>query len=158
MIFVSLGTNDKSFKRLLDKIEKEISLGNIKDKVVVQSGYTKYESKNMDIIDLMPMDVFNKNISDCDILITHGGVGTILDGLKLGKKIIAFPRLSKYQEHVNDHQVEIINEFYDCGYILTGEMDDLVNLIDKCKDFNPKSYKSNNYRFNKLIRDYIDGL
>lgn len=158
MIFVSLGTNDKSFKRLLDKIEKEISLGNIKDSVVVQSGYTKYESKNMDIIDLMPMDVFNKNISDCDILITHGGVGTILDGLKLGKKIIAFPRLSKYQEHVNDHQVEIINEFYDCGYILTGEMDDLVNLINKCKDFNPKSYKSNNYRFNKLIRDYIDGL
>ena len=158
MIFVSLGTNDKSFKRLLDKIEKEISLGNIKDNVVVQSGYTKYESKNMDIIDLMPMDVFNKNISDCDILITHGGVGTILDGLKLGKKIIAFPRLSKYQEHVNDHQVEIINEFYDCGYILTGEMDDLVNLINKCKDFNPKSYKSNNYRFNKLIRDYIDGL
>lgn len=158
MIFVSLGTNDKSFKRLLDEIEKEISLGNIKDNVVVQSGYTKYESKNMDIIDLMPMDVFNKNISDCDILITHGGVGTILDGLKLGKKIIAFPRLSKYQEHVNDHQVEIINEFYDCGYILTGEMDDLVNLINKCKDFNPKSYKSNNYRFNKLIRDYIDGL
>lgn len=158
MIFVSLGTNDKSFKRLLDKIDSEISLGNIKDKVIVQSGYTKYESNNMDVIDLMPMDEFNRNISDCDILITHGGVGTILDGLKLGKKIIAFPRLSKYQEHVNDHQVEIINEFYDCGYILTGDMDDMVDLINKCKDFNPKSYKSNNYKFNKLIRDYIDNL
>ena len=158
MIFVSLGTNDKSFKRLLDKIDSEISLGNIKDRVIVQSGYTKYESNNMDVIDLMPMDEFNRNISDCDILITHGGVGTILDGLKLGKKIIAFPRLSKYQEHVNDHQVEIINEFYDCGYILTGDMDDMVDLINKCKDFNPKSYKSNNYKFNKLIRDYIDNL
>ena len=158
MIFVSLGTNDKSFKRLLDKIDKEISLGNIKDKVVVQSGYTKYESKNMDIVDLMSMDVFNKNISECDILITHGGVGTILDGLKLGKKIIAFPRLSKYQEHVNDHQVEIINEFSDCGYILTGKMDNLVDLINKCKGFNPKEYKSNNYKFNKMIRDYIDSL
>ena len=158
LIFVSLGTNDKSFKRLLDKIDSEISLGNIKDRVIVQSGYTKYESNNMDVIDLMPMDEFNRNISDCDILITHGGVGTILDGLKLGKKIIAFPRLSKYQEHVNDHQVEIINEFYDCGYILTGDMDDMVDLINKCKDFNPKSYKSNNYKFNKLIRDYIDNL
>lgn len=158
MIFVSLGTNDKSFKRLLDKIEKEISLGNIKDKVIVQSGYTKYESDNMDIVDLMSMDDFNKNISECDILITHGGVGTILDGLKLGKKIIAFPRLSKYQEHVNDHQVEIINEFYECGYILTGKIDDLVDLINKCNEFNPKEYKSNNYRFNKMIRDYIDSL
>jgi len=158
LIFVSLGTNDKSFKRLLEKIDNEISLGNIKDKVIVQSGYTKYESDNMEIVDLMPMDIFKKNISNCDILITHGGVGTILDGLKLGKKIIAFPRLSKYQEHVNDHQVEIINEFSDCGYILTGEMDNLVDLIGKCKNFNPKGYKSNNYRFNKLIRDYIDSL
>ena len=158
MIFVSLGTNDKSFTRLLDKIEDEIKLGNIKDKVIVQSGYTKYESKNMEIIDLMPMEEFNKNINDCDILITHGGVGTILDGLKLGKKIIAFPRLSKYQEHVNDHQVEIISEFNACGYILTGELDELASLIKQCKDFKPKSYKSNNYKFNKMIRNFIDNI
>lgn len=158
MIFVSLGTNDKSFDRLLKKIDEEISLGNIRDKVVVQSGYTKYSSNNMSIVDLMPMDVFNENISSCDILITHGGVGTILDGLKHGKKIIAFPRLKVYQEHVNDHQVEIINEFYKCGYILTGEVDDIVKLIDGIDSFKPREYKSNNYRFNKIVSDYIDSI
>ena len=158
MIFVSLGTNDKSFDRLLKKLDEEISLGNIRDKVVVQSGYTKYSSDNMDIVDLMPMDMFNKNISSCDILITHGGVGTILDGLKHGKKIIAFPRLKMYQEHVNDHQVEIINEFYNCGYILTGQIDEIVKLIDEVRDFEPREYKSNNYKFNKMIRDYIDSI
>lgn len=158
MIFVSLGTNDKSFDRLLKKLDEEISLGNIRDKVVVQSGYTKYSSDNMDIVDLMPMDMFNKNISSCDVLITHGGVGTILDGLKHGKKIIAFPRLKMYQEHVNDHQVEIIDEFYNCGYILTGQIDEIVKLIDEVRDFEPKEYKSNNYKFNKMIRDYIDSI
>jgi len=158
LIFVSLGTNDKSFDRLLKKLDEEISLGNIRDKVVVQSGYTKYSSDNMDIVDLMPMDMFNKNISSCDILITHGGVGTILDGLKHGKKIIAFPRLKMYQEHVNDHQVEIIDEFYKCGYILTGQIDDIVKLIDEVRDFEPREYKSNNYKFNKMIRDYIDSI
>lgn len=158
MIFVSLGTNDKSFERLLKAIDKEIQLGNIKDKVIVQSGYTKYSSSNMEIIDLMPMDKFNKCINDCDILITHGGVGTILDGLKKGKKIIAFPRLSKYQEHVNDHQVEIIEEFYNSGYILTGKVKDVSSLIKECSSFNPKSYKSNNYKFNKLISDIIDSF
>lgn len=156
MIFVSLGTNDKSFERLLLKIDKEISLGNIKDKVIVQSGFTKFSSKNMEVIDLMPMDEFKKNIQTCDILITHGGVGTILDGLKLGKKIIAFPRLSKYKEHANDHQVQIIDEFYNCGYILTGEVDDLVSLIKDSKKFKPKKYKSNNTKFNDLIIDIID--
>ena len=156
MIFVSLGTNDKSFERLLLKIDKEISLGNIRDKVIVQSGFTKFSSKNMEVIDLMPMDEFKMNIETCDILITHGGVGTILDGLKLGKKIIAFPRLSKYKEHANDHQVQIIDEFYNCGYILTGEFDDLVSLIKDSKKFKPKKYKSNNTKFNDLIIDIID--
>jgi len=156
LIFVSLGTNDKSFERLLLKIDKEISLGNIRDKVIVQSGFTKFSSENMEVIDLMPMDEFKKNIETCDILITHGGVGTILDGLKLGKKIIAFPRLSKYKEHANDHQVQIIDEFYNCGYILTGEVDDLVSLIKDSKKFKPKKYKSNNTKFNDLIIDIID--
>lgn len=156
MIFVSLGTNDKSFERLLYKIDREITLGNIKDKVIVQSGFTKFNSDNMEVIDLMPMEEFKKNIETCDILITHGGVGTILDGLKLGKKIIAFPRLAKYKEHANDHQVQIIDEFYNCGYILTGEVDDLVSLIKDSKKFKPKKYKSNNTKFNDLIIDIID--
>ena len=158
MIFVTLGTNDKSFKRLLDAFEREIKLGNIKDKVVVQSGFTKYESNYMQVIDLMSMQEFKNNIEKCDLLVTHGGVGTILDGLKLGKKIIAFPRLSKYKEHVNDHQVEIINEFYKEGYILTGDVKNLKEIIDNSKTFTPKPYKSNNYRFNKMIRDFIDSI
>lgn len=158
MIFVSLGTNDKSFERLLKAIDREIEKGNIRDKVIAQSGYTKYSSKNMDVFDLMPMDKFNKCVDDCNILITHGGVGTILDGLKKGKKIIAFPRLSKYQEHVNDHQVEIIDEFYNSGFILTGDVNNVSSLIKKCGSFNPKSYKSNNYKFNKLISDTIDSF
>ena len=158
MIFVTLGTNDKSFKRLLDAFEKEIELGNIKEKVIVQSGFTKYDSKKMKIIDLMSMEEFNKYIRECDLLVTHGGVGTILDGLKLGKKIIAFPRLSKYKEHVNDHQIEIINEFCRDGYILTGKIKNLKDVIDSSKTFVPKKYTSNNYKFNKMIRDFIDNI
>lgn len=158
MIFVSLGTNDKSFYRLLEEIDKQISIGNIRDKVIVQAGFTKYQSANMKVIDLMSMDEFSDNIKNCDILITHGGVGTILDGLKYGKKIIAFPRLAKYREHVNDHQVQIINEFYNNGYILTGDISDLDKLLVDVLKFNPKTYKSNNYKFNKIIKDFIDSI
>ena len=158
MIFVCLGTNDKSFSRLLKEIDRQISLGNIKDEVVVQAGCTEFCSDNMKIVDLMSMDEFLDNIKKCDLLICHGGVGTILDGLKYDKKIIAFPRLSEFGEHVNDHQIEIIDEFYNCGYILTGEVNNLDKLLSKIKSFVPKKYKSNNYRFNKIISDYIDNL
>lgn len=158
MIFVSLGTNDKSFDRLLFEIDKQIELGNIKDEVIVQSGYTKFESSNMKVIDLMSMEEFNKYINDCDILITHGGVGTILDGLKKSKRIIAFPRLSKYHEHVNDHQLEIVNKFYNEGYILTGEVSDLCGLLDRIKKFKTKKYISNNSKFNDNLCKIIDSF
>ena len=52
MILVTLGTQDKSFVRLLKAIDREIKKGNIKEKVIVQAGYTKYNSKNMEIFDL----------------------------------------------------------------------------------------------------------
>ena len=60
MIFVTLGTNDESFERLLKAIDKEIEKGTIKERVVVQAGCTKYESKNMEIIDLIPREEFDK--------------------------------------------------------------------------------------------------
>ena len=103
MIFVTLGTNDESFERLLKAIDKEIDKGTIKEKVIVQAGCTKYESKNMEILDLVPRDEFEKLISECNLLITHGGVGSILTGINKGKKVIAVPRLAKYNEHGNDH-------------------------------------------------------
>ena len=69
MILVTLGTQDKSFKRLLDAIQKQIDLGNIKDRVVVQAGCTKFESKDMEIFDLIDRDKFASLIKECDLLI-----------------------------------------------------------------------------------------
>ena len=81
MILVTLGTQDKKFYRLLDAIQKEIDSGLIKDTVVVQAGYSKnYKSEDMQIFDLIPIDDFDKLVKKCDILITHGGVGSIITG------------------------------------------------------------------------------
>ena len=157
MIFVTLGTQDKVFTRLLKDIDQEIAKGNIKGEVVVQAGFTKYESKKMKIFDLLDKDAFDKYISECDLLITHGGVGSILTGLKHGKKVIAAPRLAKYNEHMNDHQKQIIERFSEAGYILSyNEGDDLGEIIKKTKNFKPKKYHSNTPSVIKLIKDFID--
>ncbi|MBP3920341.1 MAG: beta(1,3)galactosyltransferase EpsH [Bacilli bacterium] len=158
MIFVCLGTQDKEFKRLPLKIEELVNNRVIKEEVIMQVGTTKFSSNKIKVYDMMSMDKFANCVKNCDLLITHGGVGTILDALKHNKKIIAFPRLAKYHEHVNDHQIQIINEFYNNGYLLTGEIDDMEKLILKSKNFTPKKYKSNNYKFNKLIDDYIENM
>ena len=155
MIFVTLGTQDKEFKRLLTKVDQLINKGIIKDEVIAQVGCTKYSSSNMKIIDYLNRDDVLKYIEQSQYVICHGGVGTIIDSLNLNKKVIAVARLSKYGEHVNDHQLEIVSEFEKDGFIINGT-NNLEKAISKLKDFKPKKYKSNNENFVNLISDYID--
>lgn len=157
MILVILGTQDKSFTRLLDKVQAEIDNGTIKEEAIVQAGCTKYESKDMKIFDLVDREEFSKLVSKANYVISHGGVGSILNCLNNNKKVIVCPRLSKYKEHINDHQKEITNNFYKEGYILKlDEKDDLKEVIKELKDFKPKKYKSNNSSFIKIIEDFIE--
>jgi len=157
MILVVLGTQDKKFTRLLKAVEREIKKGNIKDRVVVQAGQTDYKSDVMEIFDLMSAPEFDKLMDEADIVITHGGAGTILTAIKKGKKIIAAARLAKYKEHHNDHQKQIIKEFVDQGYLL--ELKDfakLDELLKKIKTFKPKKFESNTPNMIKLLEEYIE--
>lgn len=157
MIFVTLGTQDKSFERLLKQIDKEIERGNIKEKVIVQAGHTKYESKNMEIFDLVSSEKFEEYMDSCNILITHGGAGSILTGIKKKKIVIAAARLAKYKEHNNDHQKQIIREFADNGYILElRDFDKLGKVLEKAKTFKPRKFVSNTDNMVKLVSDYIE--
>ena len=159
MIFVTLGTQDKNFDRLLEAIDREIKKGNIKERVVVQAGITEFKSNDMEIFDLISKEEFDKLMKECDLLITHGGVGSILTGLSYGKKVIAAARLAKYKEHINDHQVQIVGEFVDKGYILElKDFSKLDEVLKKVKKFKPKKYKSNTGNMIKLLEDYIDNL
>ena len=159
MILILLGTQDKPFKRLLKTVDKAINDGFIKEEVIAQVGFTKYDSPNIKTFDLIPKDEYEKIISEADLIITHAGVGSILTGLKKDKKVIAAARLKEYGEHTNNHQQEILNEFYKKGYILKLEnFADLPKILEKAKKFKPKKYTSNNEKFIKMIENYIDDL
>ena len=157
MILVLLGTQDKEFPRLLQAIDREIEQGNIHEKVIVQAGQTKYTSKNMEIFDFLSEPEFEKLMDEADLIITHGGAGSILSAIKKGKKVIAAARLAKYHEHHNDHQKQIISEFASQGYILElKDFNRIGNLIEKSKKFKPKKFESNTHNMVKLIENYIE--
>lgn len=157
MIFVTLGTQDKTFERLLIAIDKAIEKGEITDRVVVQAGNTKYESKNMEIFDLISPDEFNKLVDECDLLITHGGTGSILSAVKKGKKVIAAARLKKYKEHVNDHQKQIIKEFEKEGYLVElKDFNQVGKTIKKAQKFKPKKFRSNTENMINLLENIIE--
>ena len=103
------------------------------------------------------MDKFNELMETCNLLITHGGVGTIISGLKNGKKVIAVPRLQKYGEHVNDHQLQIIENFSEAGYVLAAyDVGELDKALQKVGDFEAKQYISNTQQMLRLVKECID--
>lgn len=156
MILVLLGTQNNKFNRLLEEIEKNINDGIITEEVIVQAGYTKFESTKMKIFDLIPKEELENLQQNANLIITHGGVGSIISSIEKGKKVIAVPRLHEYEEHVNNHQQEIVKDFNDKGYIIGIEkVEDLKQAIIKSKDFEPKKYKTNNSKMLNIIEDFI---
>lgn len=156
MILVTLGTQDKDFSRLLEAIEKEIKKGNIQEEVIVQAGHTKFSSDRMKIFDFISAEKLEEWIESADLIITHGGVSSIMTALKHQKKIIAAARLHKYKEHTNDHQVQIIKEFEKKGYLLElRDFNSLGKLLKKVHTFHPKKYTSKNEQMIELVDQTI---
>lgn len=154
MILVTLGTQSQKFYRLLEAIEKL----NTDEEIIVQAGGSAdFVSSKMKIFDFISYEEMEKYIDEASLVITHGGTGSIIMPLQKGKKVIAAPRLGKYEEHINDHQTEITSVFCEQGYILEfNDGDDLQILYEKSKKFLPKVYKSNTDKFIKQLQDEIE--
>jgi len=157
MILVLLGTQNNSFFRLLDEIENCINSGLINEEVIVQAGHTSYHSDKIKILDFISESEINELIKKANYIITHGGVGSIISGIKSNKKVIAVSRLSKYNEHVNDHQIQIVNKFNNDGYIIgLNDVSLLKNGIEKISTFIPKKYTSSTQNILNIVSNYID--
>lgn len=157
MILVLLGTQNNSFHRLLEEVNRLIENGVIKEEVIVQAGYTQYTSENMKILGLIAKEELEKLQNKADLIITHGGVGSILLSITKNKKVIAVPRLHQYNEHVNNHQKQIVELFNEKGYIIGVEgVEGLEQAIKKVEDFEPKEYQQNHEKMLKVIEDFIE--
>ncbi|MGX2961677.1 PssE/Cps14G family polysaccharide biosynthesis glycosyltransferase [Peribacillus sp. JNUCC 23] len=159
MIFVVLGTHELPFNRLLEAIEAEIIKHNIQEEVIVQLGHTEFETKYLKLIKFMSYKEMEKLYQDASCIIAHGGTGSITMGVKMGKKVIAAPRLIKYGEHNDDHQLEIVKQFYQAGHILSWtEGMDLGDVLKQIKTFQPVPFKSGRGQILSIIKDFVDGI
>ena len=149
MIFVALGTQKQQFTRLLKILENSKELEG--EEIIVQAGHTKYTSEILDIKTFLSFNEIEKYIKQAEFVITHGGVGSIIDALNLNKKVIAVPRLMKYVEHVDNHQLEICEKLANEEYIEC--LFEEENIDDKIKNIRRKEYKK--YKSNS---DYLEKL
>lgn len=121
MIFVSVGTQKFQFNRLLEYIDLLIEKNIITNDVFAQIGYSTYIPKHYEYTFFLNHVDFQNMLRNCDFFITHSGVGSLLEGLRLNKQIIVCPRQKKFKEHVDNHQNEIFKKFLENNYIFNGK-------------------------------------
>lgn len=132
MIFVTVGTHEQPFDRLLRKVDELVYDHMINEEVVVQYGYSTYIPRYCEGYKLLPYEAMIKYVEKAGIVITHGGPASFMMPLQMGKIPIVVPRESKFGEHVNDHQAEFakaVKRRYG-NIIPVYDMDELGRVIE----------------------------
>lgn len=163
MIFVTVGTHEQPFDRLLKNIDKMVEDKIINEEVIVQKGYTEYEPKNCKSFKLIGYEEMQKYIEDARIVITHGGPASFIAPLAIGKIPIVVPRQKEYNEHVNNHQLEFAKEVEARmkNIIVANTQEEIINSV---VNYNQKvqnlsgDMESNNKKFNIELEKEIEKI
>lgn len=160
MIFITLGTQNFNFSRLLLAVEAAINNGVLKGKVIAQIGNNKFDSEHIQCIPFLDKESFNRYMEEAEFIISHAGTGSIITALKKQKKVLVAPRLNKHREHIDDHQLEILEAFAKLNLIipLKKDLSDLEQKITDINQYKLDSYKSNTLAFNRNLTDLINNL
>lgn len=163
MIFVTVGTHEQQFNRLVQKIDELKGSGEIDEEVMIQTGYTTYIPKYCNYQQFFKYSEMLMQVKKARIIITHGGPSSFIMPLQIGKIPIVVPRMKKYDEHVNDHQLLFCQQVAKrIGNIILKE--NVEELMDTIKDYdkmvqNMKSgLNSNNIQFNHRLGEIVDEL
>lgn len=163
MIFVTVGTHEQPFDRLIRKVDKLKQKGIIKEEVIIQTGFSTYEPKYCRWSKLLPYQQMVQNVADARIVITHGGPASFIMPLQIGKTPIVVPRQYQFHEHVNDHQVEFTrNVAQRMGTIISVEdidtLGDIITDYDRIVAGMGHGMNSNNERFNEELEKLVEEL
>lgn len=152
LIFVTVGSHDQGFDRLIKAIDDLIRDKKIKEKVIIQTGHTEYVPQNCEWFKFTSYENFIELCRKSHIIITHGGVGSIMVSLKLKKPTIVIPRLKKFNEHIDNHQLQIVKELEKQKKIIAVyDVSQLNNAIKIAKSWS--SYK---IKFSNLVSTLIE--
>ena len=161
MIFVTVGTHEQQFNRLVAFMDQMKKKGLLQEEVVIQTGFSTYEPENCTWKKLLPYQEMLRNVELARIVITHGGPSSFIMPLQIGKIPIVVPRQKQFGEHVNDHQVEFCRAVSQRqgNIILAEDMDALENAIvhyDRIAENMNVGQESSNMAFNKAFGEMVE--
>lgn len=154
MIFVTYGTQPHNFK-FMGELVNQIDA---KYQVQVQQGESKNNITRENTIVEAYTSEFDALVANADIIITHGGVGSIMTGLKQGKKVIAISRLEQFCEHVDNHQIEVTTKLANENYIYNFQRgQDINQVLAEVEQMSFAKYESNTTNFVQNMEKILKG-
>lgn len=157
MIFVTVGTHEQQFNRLIREIDELKEEGVITSDIFIQVGFSDYQPRFCRWERFLSYDEMNNLMEKADIIITHGGPATFMNVIANGKKPVVVPRRKKFGEHVNDHQLDFCKRIVQEGYDLV-VIEDIKEIREYLIPSSSSTIKSNNERFVKQFSSLIAEL
>lgn len=163
MIFITVGTHEQPFNRLIEYVDKLKRNKIISEDIVIQTGFSTYEPKYCNWKKIYSYSEMIKYVNEAKIIITHGGPSSFIMPLQVGKIPVVVPRQKKYNEHVNDHQVDFANAVAkrNGNILVVNNIEDLKDTIlnyDEIVKNMTNKMKSNNDYFNKNLEKIVEDL
>lgn len=161
MIFVTVGTHEQPFDRLLMELDRLKENGTIQETVMIQSGFSTYEPKHCEWKKLIPYTEMIKNVKEARIVITHGGPASFMMSLQEEKIPIVVPRRAEFNEHVNDHQADfaaaVAKRYGNIIPVLDiAELGKTISDYGKIVSKMSSKVNSNNAKFNEAFEKIVE--
>lgn len=141
MIFVTVGTHEQPFNRLVEEVDRLLKEGTVREEVFIQRGIGSGIPEHCLSAELISYGDMIRYVREARIVITHGGPGSIMLPLSVGKVPIVVPRQAHHGEHVDDHQVAFARRLASLKRIIA--VFDIETLGDAISRYDPKQYPEN---------------
>lgn len=163
MIFITVGTHEQPFNRLVECVDNLKREKIIAEDVIIQTGYSTYEPKYCEWQKLFSYQEMLKMVNDARIVITHGGPSSFIMPLQIGKIPIVVPRRYEYNEHVNDHQVSFTKTVANrMGTIIVvddvNKLGDIITHYERIVAGIKNELKTNNSWFNEKLSEIVNEM
>lgn len=163
MIFVTVGTHEQQFNRLIKVMDDLKKSQIIKEKVIIQIGFSTYEPKYCEWSKLLSYKMMIKYVAEARIVITHGGPASFIMPLQIGKNPVVVPRQFEFNEHVNNHQVEFTKAVSERqGNIIPlydiDKLEEVITNYDAIVSKLKAGIMSNNAKFNNELEMIVNEI
>lgn len=150
MIFITVGTDTHQFDRLLKEVDRLAGEKEVKDKIVAQTGNSKYVPKNYEYSDFFSEKEFERLAENSRIIISHAGAGSVIRAFEFGKPLVLVPRRKEFNEHTDDHQMELAKELEGEGRVAV--VYEITNLTEAIKKAEKQKVGTPKNKPSKIIR------